>query len=74
MTPAKMNTSKMILIEHPASKEKMPSPPFYSNRDLGRTLRAIAIVAVIGFVSVLSSSAFGANPAEELLSTASQAA
>ena len=66
MTPAKMNTSKMILIEHPASKEKMPSRPFYSTRDLGRALRAIAVVAVIGFVSVLSSSAFGANPAEEL--------
>ena len=56
----------MILIEHPASKEKMPSRPFYSNRDLGRALRAIAVVAVIGFVSVLSSAAFGANPAEEL--------
>jgi hypothetical protein len=64
MTPAKMNTAKMILIEHPASKEKMPSRPFYSNRDLGRALRAIGVVIVIAFV--LSSAALGANPAEEL--------
>ena len=61
-----MNMLKVILSERPASKEKMPSRRFYSNRDLGRALRAIAVVVVIGFVSVLSSSAFGANPAEEL--------
>jgi hypothetical protein len=37
-----------------------------SNRHLGRSLRAIAIVAVIALVCVLSSAAFGANPAEEM--------
>jgi hypothetical protein len=36
------------------------------DRCLGRALRAIAAVAVIGLVSALSSSALGANPAEEL--------
>jgi len=40
--------------------------PFCFNRHLGWALRAIAAVAVIGFVSVLSSSALGANPAEEM--------
>src|SRR6478735_415761 len=38
----------------------------FSNRHPGRALRAIAIVAVIAFVCVLSSAAFGANPAEEM--------
>lgn len=37
-----------------------------SNRHLRRALRAIAIVAVIALVCVLSSAAFGANPAEEM--------
>ena len=37
-----------------------------SDRRLGRALRVIAAVAVVGFVSVLSSAALGANPAEEL--------
>jgi hypothetical protein len=59
-----MNMLKVILSERSASKEKMPSPRFYSNRDLGRTLRAIGIIVVIAFV--LSSLASGANPAEEL--------
>src|SRR5205809_6410250 len=39
---------------------------FCPDRYLGRPLRAIALVAVIGLVSALSSSTFGANPAEEL--------
>ena len=64
MTPAKMNKMKVILSERSASKEKMPSPRFYSNRDLGPALRSIGIIVVIAFV--LSSAAFGANPAEEL--------
>jgi hypothetical protein len=55
---------KVILSERPASKGKMPSPRFYFNRDLRRALRAIVIIVVIAFV--LSSAAFGANPAEEL--------
>jgi hypothetical protein len=49
-----MNMSKVILIG------------CSSNRHLGRALRAIATVAVIALVYVLSSAAFGANPAEEM--------
>ena len=49
-----MNTPSVILISHS------------SNRHPGRALRAIAVVAVIAFVCVLSSAAFGANPAEEM--------
>ena len=59
-----MNMPKIILIEPSASKEEMPSRPFYSSRDLRRALSAIGIIVVIAFV--LSSAAFGANPAEEL--------
>jgi hypothetical protein len=74
MTPAKMTTSNQILLEHRMRKEKMPigsiytarSHLFWANRHLGSALRAIAVVAVIALVSVLSSAAFGANPAEEL--------
>jgi hypothetical protein len=69
-----MNTSKMILLERPFSKEKTPintisgMPPrlLRSNRHFGRALRAIVAVAVIALVSVLSSAAFGGNPAEEM--------
>ena len=49
-----MNTSNIILIRRS------------SNRHLGRVLRTIAVVAVIALVCVLSSAAFGANPAEEM--------
>ena len=49
-----MNTSNVILIGR------------FSNRHLRRALRAIAVVAVIALVCVLSSAAFGANPAEEM--------
>jgi hypothetical protein len=44
----------------------MPVRLLCFNRHLGCALRAIAVVAVIGLVSVLSSAALGANPAEEL--------
>src|SRR5437762_14117585 len=44
----------------------MPVRLFCFNRHPGWALRAIAAVAVIGFVSMLSSSALGANPAEEM--------
>jgi hypothetical protein len=43
-----------------------PSHLFWSNRRLGQVLRALAVVVVIDIVSVLSSAALGANPAEEL--------
>ena len=49
-----MNTSNVILIGRS------------SNRRLRRALRAIAVVVVIALVCVLSSAAFGANPAEEM--------
>src|SRR5436190_1201836 len=44
----------------------MPLRLLSFNRHLGWALRAIAVVVVSGFVSVLSSAALGANPAEEL--------
>jgi len=49
-----MNRSNAILIGHS------------SNRHLARALRAIAAVVIIALVCVLSSAAFGANPAEEM--------
>jgi hypothetical protein len=69
-----MHTSNIILLERPASKEKMPISSIYTmpahlfcfNRHIGRALRAIVAVAVIVLVSVLCSAAFGANPAEEM--------
>jgi hypothetical protein len=39
---------------------------FWANRDLGWALRAFSFVIVIAFLVAVSSSAFGANPAEEL--------
>jgi hypothetical protein len=36
------------------------------HRHLGRALRAVAVVAVVGLASVLACAALGANPAEEL--------
>ena len=44
----------------------MPAHLFCFNRHIGRALRAIVAVAVIALVCVLSSAAFGANPAEEM--------
>src|SRR6266702_3371374 len=44
----------------------MPVRLLCFNRHLGRALRVIAAVAVIGLVSVLSPAALGANPAEEM--------
>ena len=69
-----MNTSNIILHPYPLSKEKtpissiyaMPSHLFCSNRHLGRALRIVSAIIGIAFVSLLSSAAFGANPAEEL--------
>ena len=66
MTPEKMTTSKIILPERRSEKKKTPSRRFCFNRDLERALRAVGIIAVVAFVCVLSSAAFGANPAEEL--------
>src|SRR6267154_780814 len=44
----------------------MPAHLFCFNRHFGRALRTVGIVVVIAFLSVLSTAAFGANPAEEM--------
>ena len=69
-----MNTSNIILLERLARKKKVPISSTYmkpahlfsSNRHLSRALRTVGVVVVIAFLSVLSSAAFGANPAEEM--------
>src|SRR6266511_6492602 len=66
MTAAKMTMSKIILPERRSDKKQTPSQRFCFDRDLGRVLRAVGIIAVVACVCALSSSAFGANPAEEL--------
>src|SRR6266403_378807 len=48
----------------------LPRLPCLDGR-LEQALRAIAVVVVIAFLSVLSSAAFGANPAEELAKSGS---
>src|SRR2546429_4271759 len=44
----------------------MPARLFCSHHHLGPALRTVGVVVVIAFVSVLSSAALGANPAEEM--------
>lgn len=44
----------------------MPAQLFCFNRQPGRALRTVGILVVIASLSLLSSAAFGANPAEEL--------
>jgi hypothetical protein len=72
MSPAKMNTSNMVLLECPWSKEKMPRSSIYtvpvrwSNRHPERVLRTVSMAIVIAFLVMLCSAAFGANPAEEI--------
>ena len=69
-----MNTSNIILHPYPLSKQKtpvssiyaMPSRLFCCNRHPGQALRTVSVIIGIAFVSLLSSAAFGANPAEEL--------
>jgi len=43
-----------------------PAHLFWRNRHLGQALRTVGIVIIIAFLAVLSSAAFGANPAEEM--------
>src|SRR5437868_8649266 len=72
MSPAKLNTSKIIRVERRVRTEKMRvsstmrSHLFWSNRHLRRTLRTVTAIISITFVSLLSSAAWGANPAEEM--------
>jgi len=69
-----MNTSNIILHPYPLSKKKTPISSIYamlshlfcSNRHLGRSLRIVSAIIVVAFLSVLSTAAFGANPAEEM--------
>jgi len=64
----------MILLERPASKEKMsissiytmPAHLFRFNRHFSRALRTVGVLVVIAFLSMSCSAAFGANPAEEM--------
>src|SRR5437867_13062279 len=44
----------------------MPARLFCSHRHLGPALRIVGVVVVIAFLSVLSSAALGANPAEDM--------
>src|SRR5438094_2897009 len=44
----------------------MPAHLFCFNRHFSRALRTVGVVVVIAFLSILSSAAFGANPAEEM--------
>jgi len=55
-----MNTPNMILSECPSQRL------LWSNRHPGRVLRTVVVIIGIVFVSLLSSAAWGANPAEEL--------
>jgi hypothetical protein len=74
MTPAKMNTSNLILLKRPSPEEKIPisavrplrSHFFCANHRVGSALRTVSVLVAIAFLVVLSSAAFGANPAEEL--------
>ena len=69
-----MNISNVNFLKRRMRKKRMPMNAIYttashllwSNRHLGRALRNISVVIVIAFLVALSSSAFGANPAEEL--------
>src|SRR5262249_61367399 len=69
-----MKTSNMILPQCRPSKEKRPIGSIYamrsyllcSNRHLGRALRTFGAIVGIAFVGLLSSAAWGANPAEEM--------
>ena len=72
-----MKTSKVIRLERRMRREKMPVSSIYTmpshvssaNRHLARRC-GIAVLIVIAFLVVLSSAAFGANPAEEMAKAA----
>jgi hypothetical protein len=72
-----MNPPRLILPERAASEKQTPislehtedimsAYPFHSRRRFGRAFSTIVFVAVIAFAGMLSSAAFGANPAEEM--------
>src|SRR5215469_12264167 len=74
MTPAKMNTSNQIDLKRQPPKEKIPigsndTVPEHlscSEHHVERVLRTVGAVAVVVLLGMLSSAAFGANPAEEM--------
>jgi hypothetical protein len=55
-----MNTSNIILSQRPSTRL------LWSNRHPGRVLRTAGAIVGVAFVGLLSSSAWGANPAEEM--------
>ena len=69
-----MKMSNVIFREIRTPKQKLPVSFSYmnlarhccSNPYLGRVLRIASIITVIAFLGLLSSTAFGANPAEEM--------
>src|SRR5215467_12694910 len=61
MTAATMNTPNIIFSERPSSPFLLP------NCHPGRALRTASAIAGIAFVSLFSSAAWGANPAEEMV-------
>ena len=73
-----MNTSKVILIGRRCERKKSRSAPFIRHRHIffpriaisdGRCGPSVSLI-VIAFLCVLSSAAFGANPAEEMAKAA----
>ena len=73
MTPANMNMSNLILRECRTRKQKLLSFTraklayrYCSNLRFRRALRIVSITAVIAFLGLSCSAAFGANPAEEM--------
>ena len=73
MTPAKMNMSNVILRKHrarqqnPVRSTRLKLAYLYcSNFHLRRALSVACIIAVIAFLGLSCSAAFGANPAEEM--------
>ena len=68
VTPAKMNTSNVILRQRRARKQKIPTRVKLTHCRCAsfRVWRALSVLAVISFLGFLSSAAFGANPAEKM--------
>jgi hypothetical protein len=68
-----MNLSNINFLKRRTQKQKPVSSPrvklvyrYCSNLHLGRALSVASIIAVMAFLGLVSSAAFGANPAEEM--------
>jgi len=74
LAPTKMNTSNQIDLKRQPSNQKIPIGFNYtvsehfscSEHHVERVLRTVGAVAVVVLLGMLSSAAFGANPAEEM--------